>query len=249
MPYGLYLSAAGASVQSRRLQTIAHNLANVDTPAFKRQLALVQARPNARIERGSTYPEPWQAVSGGVEWAATLTDLRPGPTRRTGLPGDLALEDPYQFFVVEQDGRLFLTRAGSFRFTADGQMVDMAGRAVWGDDGPIRIDPNQPWTITARGAIAQQGEEVARLRLVRPQNPEQLRPVGGNLFDAGSQTDPVPDEARRVLVGHLEMSGVEPALELMEMIEASRAFEANARMLQHQDQASATLINRLLRAA
>ncbi len=250
MPYGLYLSAAGASVQGHRLQMIAHNLANVDTVAFKRQLALIQARPNAWQERSEPPDVPqWAQISGGAEWVATVTDFRPGTLRRTGISSDLALEDPNVFFVVEQEGQLLLTRAGNFRFTADGQLVDAGGRPVWGEDGPIRIDPELPWSFTSSGALTQEGQEVARLRLVRPQRPELLRPVGANLFATDAGLSPIDEQSRHVVTEHLEMSGVEPARELIEMIEASRAFEANARMVQHQDQASGTLINRLLRVA
>ena len=52
MPYGLYLSAAGAHAQSHRMQVLSHNLANVDTPGFKPQQTILQARFAELIEQG-----------------------------------------------------------------------------------------------------------------------------------------------------------------------------------------------------
>ena len=249
MQYGLYVSAAGAEVQNRRLQAIAHNLANVDTTAFKRQLAVVQARANAAVERGRAQvgSNKLSDVSGGVELVTTLTDFSRGTLRRTGIPSDLALPAPDMFFVVERDGANLLTRAGNFTFTADGMLVDGHNNPVLGDGGPIRIDPALPWNFTPDGSIEQAGAPVARLRLVSPRSLADLVRVGDNLYRPLAPVDMVDDAQRRVLVEHLEMSGVQPAAELMEMIEASRAFETNARLLQHQDQLTGTLINRLLR--
>lgn len=249
MPYGLYVSAAGAEVQNRRLQAIAHNLANVDTPAFKRQLAVMQARAGEAVERGWAIPgsRGVHDIGGGVELVEMMTDFQRGTLRRTGLPTDLAIDAPDVFFVVERDGTPLLTRAGNFSFTADGLLIDGQGNPVLGEDGPIRIDPSRPWSILPDGRLEQDGGEVARLRLVRPKYLADLVRVGGNLYRPLAEVYPVPDEQRRVVTEHLEMSGVQPASEMMELIEASRAFETNARMIQHQDQLTGILVNRLLR--
>jgi len=68
MPYGLYLSAEGAHAQSKRLEVIAHNLANVDTVGFKRELALFQSRFAEAIEQGMVSPGTGaiEDVGGGV---------------------------------------------------------------------------------------------------------------------------------------------------------------------------------------
>ena len=71
--------------------------------------------------------------------------------------------------------------------------------------------------------------------------------AGENLFRSLSQTTPVSTGERRIAGGYLELSGVQPTTEMMELIEASRAFESNVRLLQGQDEAIEQLLSRVLR--
>ena len=130
MPYGLYVSAEGARAQSQRLETIANNLANVDTAGFKRELAVFQARYAEAIEQGHDYPGSGSVndVGGGVMLRLTQTDFSPGPMKRTGAPTDLAIRSK-GFFLVEKDGQQYLTRAGNFRLTTEGNLVTQQGYA------------------------------------------------------------------------------------------------------------------------
>src|ERR1700693_5408410 len=113
MPYGLYISAEGAQVQTRRLDIIANNIANVDTVGFKRDLAVMQSRYSEAIERGTAYPGSGSIndIGGGVQFHQTVTDFSPGPLRKTGNPSDAALQGE-GFFVVSKGQEHLLTRAG-----------------------------------------------------------------------------------------------------------------------------------------
>ena len=86
MPYGMYISAEGAHAQSKRLETLSNNLANVDTPGFKRDLALFQARHAEEINQGTDYPgsRGLNDIGGGVSVRETKTDFAPGLMKRTG---------------------------------------------------------------------------------------------------------------------------------------------------------------------
>ena len=81
MAYGMYISAEGAMAQSLRLETIANNLANVDTVGFKRDLALCQARlaEEAAMGLAPAGDGSINDVGGGVMVEATVTDFSPGP--------------------------------------------------------------------------------------------------------------------------------------------------------------------------
>src|SRR5687767_7521440 len=94
MSYGLYLSAAGADVQSKRLEVMANNLANVDTTGFKRELAVVKARHAEAIERGeeTAGSRGVSDVGGGVLLHQTLTHFSPGTLKKTGIPTDMAID-------------------------------------------------------------------------------------------------------------------------------------------------------------
>jgi flagellar basal-body rod protein FlgF/flagellar basal-body rod protein FlgG len=250
MSYGLYISAEGAQAQTRRLEVIANNMANVDTVGFKRELAIFQARYAEAVEQGQAEPGSGSIndVGGGVMVRRTVTDFSPSAMKRTGSSTDAALPGD-GFFVVEKDRQQYLTRAGNFRLTDRGELVTQQGYSVLSDNGsPIAIDPaGEPHEITPTGAI-RQGTESQNLGLVRPVSQGDLVKVGENLFRPLAKPQPLEPGERRVAGGYLELSGVHPTTELVQMIEASRAIEANLSMVQTQDQMSSGLITRLMKA-
>jgi flagellar basal-body rod protein FlgF/flagellar basal-body rod protein FlgG len=249
MPYGLYLSAEGAHAQSKRLEVVANNMANVDTPGFKRDLAVFQARLAEATQRGLDHPGSGTIndLGGGIEVRQSKTDFSPGTLRRTGFDKDMAI-DGDGFFVVQKDAKNYLTRAGNFMVNAANQLVTQSGHRVQSDSGaPVLIDPEAgPWQLTPDGAVVQAGT-ATNLAIVRPRSPGDLAKVGENMFQPLAPTQPVEPTERHVLSGYLEGSTVRPTLEMMELIEASRGFEANTNMIHHQDQIMGTLINRILK--
>lgn len=250
MPYGLYISADGAQAQSKRLDVIANNLANVDTVGFKRALAVIQARYAEAISRGEEPPDTGaiEDVGGGTLLRQTLTNFSQGPLKHTGIASDMAI-DGDGFFTVLKDEEPFLTRAGNFRLNAQGELITQQGYPVLSDSNtPIVIDPaNGPWMLTPSGTIQQRGAQQS-LAIVRPQSLGDLVRVGENLFRPLDTPEPVPAAERRVAGGYLEMSGVEPTTEMVSLIDASRAVEANLNMMRTQDQMLSGLVNRVMRA-
>jgi flagellar basal-body rod protein FlgF len=249
MVYGLYVSAAGAESQNRRIQALSHNLANVDTPGFKRELAIVQARHTEAIERGLDHigSRSQNDIGGGAEIGETVSDFSRGALKLTGIASDLALEAQDSFFVVQRDGRELLTRAGNFTTASNGMLQTQDGYPVLGEGGPILVNPNLPWQIQDDGVVVQNNTAIARLRVVRPQSLGDLSKAGGNLFQPLAPVVTASLAQRRMRSGYLEMSTVQPAAEMMELIEASRAYEANVRMIQNHDQMVGALVNRVLR--
>lgn len=250
MPYGLYISAAGADVQAQRLQVITHNLANVDTPGFKREIALLQARPSEAITRGLAAPgsRSINDIGGGVRMPETATEFSRGKLRSTGNDTDFAVDSDRAFFVVEKDGQQYLTKAGNFQFDGQGRLITQQGYRVLASGGnPIQIDTAVPVQVLPNGRIAQQGAAFD-LGLAEPASMGDLARVGENLFRplAPVRNLVAFEERPRIVKGHLEMSGVVPAREMMQMIEASRAYEANLKLIQNQDHMMGALISRVL---
>lgn len=250
MPYGLYISAEGAHAQTKRLEAIANNLANVDTVGFKRELAILQARYAEDTQRGRDYPGSGSVndLGGGIWVRETKTDFSAGPLKRTEVPTDFAV-DGDGFFVVQKGDEEYLTRAGNFRLTERGELVTTHGYPVLNDNGnPIVIDrANGPWELTPTGLIRQRGV-VQQVALVEPKSLGDLAKAGENLFRPLADTERVPAAKRRVVNGYLEQSQVQPTMEMIDLIEASRAVEANLNMMQTQDQMLSGLVSRLLRA-
>jgi flagellar basal-body rod protein FlgF len=249
MPFGIYLSASGARVQNHRLEVLSNNLANINTPGFKPSLAIVQARHNRAIEDGEISPNSGTIadIGGGAKIEPTQTVFDKGPIEATGNKTDFAINDNNSFFVVKRGEDQFLTRAGGFVFNSTGQLTNSNGDQVLGVDGnPIQIDPTTRYDIHHDGTIQQNGATTS-LMVAKPESLGDLARSGGNLFKPLAPIQPVAPRERAVVSGHLEKSAVNPTTAMMELIEATRAYESNLRLIQHQDQAYGNLVGRLLK--
>ncbi|MDR1268620.1 MAG: flagellar hook basal-body protein, partial [Planctomycetaceae bacterium] len=238
MSYGLYISSEGAMAQEYRMQTIANNIANLETPGFKRELALQMARHTesvaiGEIEFGSGYITD---IGGGVHTIGTRTEFKQGPISPTEVESDLAIQGDGWFQVRDMsNGEMFLTRAGNFQVDQNGmfvtewgrsrfQLLDIEGEAV------TLPDPNsKTWHITDDGVVHEQGiGRVQQIALVQPLNMKEMVKTGENVYRLeGEYRDFDLAERPRIRSGHLEMSATNPSTEMIEMIVASRAVETN----------------------
>jgi flagellar basal body rod protein FlgG len=249
MSYGMYLAAEGAQAQSRRLEVIANNMANIDTVGFKPDVAAFQSRFAEAIQQRMAYPgsRGIDDLGGGVKVIETRTNFGAGKLARTGNDADVALAGDGFFQVADHTGEPLLTRAGNLAVDSLNRLViagtDRPVLAVGG--GTVDINPAEPWLVTASGAV-QQGDTITPLSIVEPASLEQLDKVGANLFRARGDVREVPTERREVRGGFLEMSGANSTQQMLEMIETTRAYEANTELIRHQDTATGSLIARVL---
>lgn len=250
MYYGLYLSAAGATAQGQKVEVLSNNLANVDTVGFKREMALLESRDSEAIERGmkSRGSLSLADIGGGTGQNQTSTNFQVGTIRPTGEKTDMALKAANAFFVVQHGNEKLLTRAGNFQLSSEGQLQTREGDPVLtSDDSPIQIDASLPWELLPSGAISQGGGSQ-ELAMVEVDQLSKLSKVGQNYFSAPEKSlSPLSPEQRGIAQGSLEMSGVNPIQEMVDLIAAQRAFETNTRMIQNHDTMTSSLISRMLR--
>jgi flagellar basal-body rod protein FlgF len=248
--YGMYIAAEGARAQSQRLQTLANNLANVDTVGFKKEFAVLAARPAEAVSVGLDYvgSRTRNDIGGGTMIDATHTGFAQGSLRDTGTPTDLAI-DGKGFFLVEGDQGQYLTRAGAFSIAPDGRLVTQEGETVLStEQRPVVVDQSLPWRMLDSGILEQPGSRT-QIGVFEPERQESLVKEGHNRFRFEGQASVVTDPRTKLRSGYLEMANVAPTLEMMELIETTRAFEANMQIIQAQDQTLGTLVNRGLRIA
>lgn len=247
MTYGLYMSAMGAQSQSRRIEVLSNNLANVDSQGFKRELAVLSARDSAAIERKLEYPGTTSInrVGGGAYTRETVTDYSMGPLRHTGNKANVAIRGD-GFFVTEKNGAEYLTRDGAFAVDGNGVLMTQSGYHVLSEDGEQIIIEDPNFSISESGLV-QQATGTTPLALVRPRSAADLTKAGDNQYRSSTTPIAIPAVERQVASGFLEASNVKATQEMMTLIEASRAYESNVRMIQHQDQTASTLISRILR--
>ncbi|GAB4150862.1 MAG: flagellar basal-body rod protein FlgG [Planctomycetaceae bacterium] len=249
MIYGLHLSAQGARTQSSRLDVIANNLANASTTGFKRSFAVFQDHKPYDVEHGVLSPVPGDLneSTGGTTVAGVFTNHESGPLNQTGAPLDVAVVGDGFLKVQSPSGETFLTRNGNFTTNSNGELtVGNTGYKVLGTGGePLVFAPGGGEIhIADDGTISQSVEGartvIGRLALVKPASENALRPVGRAMYQSNSSETPLTNA--RVKQGFLESSGVKPVMEMLSMIEASRAFETNINMMKFQDEALSRLL-------
>lgn len=259
MNYGLYLSASGMLTALHRLDVAANNLANVNTTAFKADLAAAAHRDAARVEDNLFSVDSntlLDRLGGGVLSAPTKTVFAPAAPETTGRPLDVAILGK-GFFVLDAAGS---GSADEVRFTRDGRFtLDARGRlvsATTGDDvldtanQPITISTTSPVSITSTGTITQDGRTIATLQIASVPDTDSLTKVGDNLYRA----DPAVADTRQatgalVQGGALESSGVNPIQALKDVTDAGKDVRNSSRLLSMHDQLMDSAINTFGRVA
>ena len=257
MNYGLYLSSAGLLSNMHRQDASANNLANVSTVGFKRNLTAFRHREPEAVEDG--FPLDAHALldrlGGGVWQHQTMLDASPGPLTQTGNDLDIAIEGE-GFFAVRDpehpnDGPR-MTRDGRLTIAPNGTLTTSAGRyPLLNTEGePITVDPAATIHIDERGVIRQAGGEVARIQLLSIEDPVQIEHLGEGLSRPEPAAAIEPDRASgRIHQGMIEQSNVDPIHEMLQMIESSRAIQANATLIRYHDQVMEQAANTLGRVA
>lgn len=234
MVYGIYQSAAGLQLNQYRQEVLANNLANLETTGFKHDMTAVRERALAGRElmaRPSWSDRTLDGLTGGSYVAPTYTSFAQGPLEHTGGRLDVALSGE-GFFAVQDGDTVRYTRDGRFVTNASGELTTVSGHKVLGESGQpivVPLDGVSKVTIAASGEVRAGASRLGQLQVVDFENKQQLRKVGGNLFDAGDAATVQADASLQP--GFIEGSTVEPTKAMVSMIEVSRAYEFNATLI------------------
>lgn len=232
-----YVTLLRQSGLLREIQAIAHNIANASTTGFRRE-GLIFSEYIRRLG-GEEAPLSMAAARAHQTW------LTQGGLVMTGGQLDLAIEGP-GFFRLETDQGERLTRAGHFGLDAEGRIVNPDGFRLLDDGGaPIQVPPGATLSVARDGTISANGEPVAQLGLVVPEDRSQLTRDAGALHIAAGATRPA--EGATIHQGFLEESNVSPIAEMARMIEVQRAYEAGQAFLDREDQRIRNVIQTLSR--
>ncbi len=261
---GVYTALSGAIAQSLRLDTIANNIANVNTPGFKKDKQVFQEYLTAnekpsdvmQVPRVPASIESFYDMQGGdksfVDTKGTFTDHSQGTVKYTGNKMDLAIEGKGFFEVATPQGTRF-ARAGNFTLDGDGKLVTKEGFPVLKEAPPgtdassrvIRLTGQAPMAINDSGEIFEGTESVGKLSIVNVEKSDQLQKVGNGMF--AFKTNATPEvtnvTSSSVKQGFLELSNVNIVQEMTDMISANRVFESTQKAISTYDQMSDKLVN------
>lgn len=261
---GVYTALSGAIAQSQRLDTIANNLANVNTPAFKKdqqvfkEYLTANEKPSEVIQapRIPASVESFYDMQGAdksyVDSAGTYTNFNQGSLRSTNNALDVAI-DGQGFFEVATPSGVRFTRLGAFKIDGNGQLVTKDGHPVLkaGGEGEdpaarvFRISGESQISISSSGDIMDGENNLGRLSLVDIPNKDSISKVGGALYEfkKNAQAEVTNVTNPSVKQGFLEMSNVNIVQEMTDMIATTRAFESTQKAISAYDGMADKLIN------
>ncbi len=261
---GVYTALSGAIAQSTKLDTIANNIANVNTPGFKRDQQVFSEYLTANEKDPTTVPIPrdvaaiesFYDMQGGdksyVHEKGTYTDFSQGSLKRTGGKLDLAIDGP-GFFEVSSPSGIRYTRAGNFTMDGNGRLVTKEGFPVLkaadagtpDADRMIQFSGQTSVAISENGQIFQGDDLLGQLSLVNVANPDSLTKIGNNLYGPRPtmtpQLNPIPSPALKQ--GFVETSNVNVVQEMTDMITTHRVFESTQKAISAYDGMSEKLVN------
>jgi flagellar basal-body rod protein FlgG len=247
----LYISATGLRSQQEQIDVISNNVANMQTPGFKKsrvnfaEMTGVQAAPE-----GGAAP---QFNGDGTRVLSTMAIFSEGEFKATQNPTDIAIDGAGFYELQNEAGEKFYSRAGQFRVDGEGYLVSVNGlRLAQG----LQISPDaRDIRIAATGEVTAllgadtERTELGVIELASFASPDALTAVGQNMFavteNSGTPSLGKPGDAGfgKLQQGYLEMANVDLVDEMTSLVMAQRAYQLNARVLQAADQVLETINN------
>ena len=256
MVRGWYIGASGMNVQQNRLDTIANNLANVDTAGYKKDVTSVKSFSELLLRRkdfDGVYENPFGSADAapiigkvglGCETNENFIDFSEGSLRLTNTSTDFALHGKGFFAIQTPDGERY-TRNGNFMIGKEGILETKDGYPVLGENGIIRLEDDK-FKVNDDGIIVTKNNEVVdRFKCVRFENERYLKKAGNSFYNATDISGPAfiaeGDERPQFIQNYMETSNVNVVNEMVQMIEVNRAYEANQKTITSED----TMMNTL----
>lgn len=245
----LWSAASGMRAQQLNIDVTSNNLANVNSTGFKRARAEFQdlmyrtVRDSGSPQSGTSIPSSVQ-IGMGVGPSAIARIFTQGDFVQTESQLDFVIEGEGFFQVTRPDGTTAYTRDGAFKKDANGQILTGEGLLL---SPNVSVPPNATKVVVgADGVVSAEVNgnltNVGQIQLARFSNPAGLNSIGHNLFAATPASgDPITGAPQsegfgNIVQGYLENSNVKVVEEMVNLIIAQRAYEANSKSIQSADE-------------
>jgi flagellar basal-body rod protein FlgF len=230
MDRAAYVAMTGAKHILLAQGLAGHNIANANTPGFRADLYAFASSP----VYGPGYASRVNSVATDGGWSANG-----GAVENTGRELDVAVQGTGFIAIQGPDGSEAYTRAGDLRVGPDGLLTTGAGHPVLGEQAPVAIPPYAQVTIGTDGTVSivplGQAENtlasVDRIKLVNPPANQLIKGDDGLLHTRDKK--PLESAADvQLTAGSLEASNVDAGQSMIEMIELSRVWDMNVKLIE-----------------
>lgn len=262
---GIYTAVSGAMAQSDKLDTIANNIANVDTPAFKRDEQIFREYLTSYEKQdaslgGTKIPDSvdsFYPINGAdksyVDSAGTSTSFAQGSLVVTNNPLDVAVEGDAFFEVLTPNGVRW-TRNGGFTINQNGELVTKQGFPVLMQEKQanqplqnrfVKIGSEPDFSVSQAGHIKIGDQFPGQLAMVTAEDKDVFQKEGNSLFRLKQTINsPLhPATQFKLHQGSVEKSNVNLVSEMTDMIKTTRVFESTQKAIQAYDQMNGRLVN------
>jgi flagellar basal-body rod protein FlgG len=245
-------AATGMQAQQRQVETIANNIANVNTTGFKKNrlafrslLYQTYKKPGANVTKTQIDPTGLQ-VGTGTEVSSSVKSFSQGDLEPTSGKYDVAIKGEGFFGVKGPTGEVLYTRDGALRIDADGVLVTPDGfklsQEIKIPADALSVTIGSDGTVTTTTSASPAGTSAGQIKLYRFTNPAGLEARGDNFYietaSSGKPTEQTPGETGTGTLKHgfLERANVQVVDELIELIQAQRNYELNSRTIKVGDE-------------
>jgi flagellar basal body rod protein FlgG len=246
---GIYTAAAGMLSVQVATDTLANNIANVNTTGYKARYVQYQATPETNIAQLSQdSPKAIGTLTTGVEIIGTPVHFSQGHLQPTSNPLDIAIDGEGLFAVQLPNGEEGYTRNGSMRVNdANELVVDGGAKVLNNQNQPIVLPENtKKIVIQEDGTLATEaGQALGKFRLVRFANPKGLHKLGDSIFKGENPIEMQGGKGGRVMQGYLERSNTNVVHEMIQNITGLRLYESLQRSISTQSKTLEKTINEI----
>lgn len=239
--------------QQERIDILANNIANINTAGFKASIVnLAEAfdaqEKSANLSLYGGVPNGAAlGVGTGAQYHGKRLDMSQGVVTSSGNSWDMAIDGQGFFQVKVPNGDITFTRAGMFQFDKDGLLVNQLGYplqppvTIPPDSGDVQVKPNGDIVNTVDG----KQNVLGQIELVNFSNTDGLLQISNSLYLATPESGPaqtgVPGtgDLGEIMSGAIEQSNVDLVTAMTNLIQAQRAYQMDARLLQQGDEMAA----------
>lgn len=242
-----YVGAVALDAQQRALDAISNNIANINTPSFKRSDIRFASVMAVRTAPEVVAPDLGSQIGTSGVVARTVSAIdEPGAVEKNGSSMDLAIDGHGFIELLGPQGQTYLWRGGRLKIGKDGVLETATGGlplkaliSVPSDANSIAIAADG--TVFAATPGNPDGAELGRMELVKTDDAESLVALDGGFYRVDDVSSLRTMEAGSAEAGQFVQNGIERANvdlngSMVSLLLVQRAYAANAQVIQAADQ-------------